>query len=188
MQSWPVWRGVGEAGQVCYTGPMTIAELAPKDQGLVIRASAHAAAEAMLLPGSRFQEGVTDLEVARVLSALERGALIVPSASRPNRWMLGVGTPNPLVGMESNAGPRPLSRIVAEMIRLGLAYPRTERTGPASYRTYLEPAMVHLRGPVWRLPMCGGPSSTIKRYRLVDDLTLVDCQSCADAACVLITT
>ena len=161
------------AGEVVST-----TNLSDADRIKVIRAGCHATAEVMLDRDAQLREGVTDLDVARVLLALEGGALIIPGPRNSTRWMAPHGSP--LRAMDGTYERRSLNRVVGEMIRLGLAYVATQRTGPSSFRRFLAPALVHARGGRGR-PACGGPTTTIKRFRLVDELTLVDCQACVDA-------
>lgn len=151
--------------------------LPERDRNEIIWAGAHAAAEITLDWDQQYQDGVTDLDMARLLRGLDQGALIVPSRNI-NRWRSE--GPSPLRS-ERGYARRALTTVVNEAVRLGLAFIQRDRTGPATWRTYVASAPVHMRSRFNRArPACGGPNTTIKRYRLVDDLTLVDCQACVD--------
>lgn len=141
-----------------------------RDQGLIARAGAHAADPELLPEEARFQGSVTDLDVARLLLALDRGAAVWPHERgwrTEQRTALMFGR---------------LSATVRECLRLGLVHTMREQTGPSSFREFLVPAITHLRHRAdHRAPACPAPRS-IKRYRLVDDRVLVDCQTCLDQA------
>lgn len=163
-------------GKPVLTGPPTQAEL-----DLIERAGAHAQAETTLDHDRRFQKGVTDLDVARVLHFLDRGGEII-AQPKANTWLAPAGSP---LKAEGTYTRRNLSVVVNEAVRLGLAYVATERTGPATWLTYIAPSLVHLRSRFNRhAPACSRPQNSIKRYRLLDQahLSLVDCQGCVDIA------
>jgi hypothetical protein len=107
-----------------------------------------------------FRNGVTDLDVARVLLSMERGRAIVQGGSR---WLAEQGSP--LTGLRGN-----LVKVVDEMIRTGLARGVSDRTGAYSFKVVLTAAPVHLRGS-----QCG---SEALRLRLVDHRDLADCPDC----------
>lgn len=137
-----------------------------RDTALAARAAAHADET------SEWQNGVTDLDVARLILALERGTLIHPTASM-TQWAAPAGSP-------LRAPHRPLNATVNEAIRVGLALTVTERLGPSRTLTRLAAAPVHARNPRRPLlPACQDLPSP-RYWRLLDDLTLVDCQACID--------
>jgi hypothetical protein len=127
------------------------------------RAAAHSVA------GESFRDGVTDLDVARVLLAIERGAQIV--AGGPSRWFCETG--NPL-------NRTSLARTVDEMIRTGLARASSAPVGRDYYSVTLIPAPVHLRSRRDALRARCGNSSL--RLRRVDHLELIDCGTCRKIA------
>lgn len=140
-------------------------------EGEIIRAGAHAAAPAVLRPAQRFQNGVDDLMVARVMRALEDG--VVPYL-RPvqGTWCAPAGTP--VSGLRNK-----LSNTIKEMIRTGLVRHFRDREGD-----HLIPAKVHARNRDDRnLSAClfTGEDMGPMRSRLADDLRLVDCLDCEAA-------
>lgn len=140
-----------------------------RDHRLAARAAAHADEEHV------YSDGVTDLDIARLILALERGALIHPTASM-TQWAAPAGSP-------LRAPKRPLNATVNEAIRVGLCRVATEPTGPSAVRVRLAPAPVHARSEVRPLmPACQVFSlpQPDRYWRLLDDLTLVDCQGCID--------
>lgn len=143
---------------------------------LIVRAGAHAVAPEDLSLLSRFLPPVTDLDMARVLRALEGGLEIV-QGKRVGGWIAPDGSPLGRTGR--------LSATVNEGIRVGLLHQQTTRTGPATWLTRVIPAVVHLRSAKeLDLPACATPSFTFRRYRLMnaDDLQYVDCASCLGRA------
>lgn len=168
-----------KAGQVPATGPLTEAELAAID-----RAGSFAVADAVLDYDRQLHNGVTDLDMARLLLALDQGAEIV-MGGRTDRWLAPAGSP--LKGMDGRYQRRSLSKVVNEAIRLGLVFVATDHPDgiPALVRTFIVPSLTHVRSRFNRLaPMCARPTNSIKRYRLLDPshLVLVDCQRCVDVA------
>lgn len=144
--------------------------LTPKDEADTVRAAAHAAAESTLRAAQRFQHGVTDLEVARVMQAIELGHH--PYRNRGNRWFMPAGTPTEGLNYK-------MSQIINEMIRTGLARHYRDREG-----NHLIPAPVHYRNPDnHNLSAClfTGEDMGPMRSRLVDRLDLVDCLACEQA-------
>src|SRR6185503_7723511 len=140
-----------------------------RDRALIARAGAHAAEPESLHPYARLQRGVSDLDVARLLRGLETGVEVYPHHNTYRaRGNLPLGA---------------LGRVVSECLRLGLVHGQTERTGPASWKAWLVPAPTHARHPEdGNRPAClADYSAGIKRWRLLNDLTLVDCQACVDA-------
>jgi hypothetical protein len=146
------------------------------DEASVIRAGAHAAAEAVLRQAQRFHKDVTDLDVARVMRALETGHR--PIRNKTGRWFMSGETPAKGLNYK-------MSGIINEMIRTGLV--RHYRTGgPVSEtdpgnRDHLIPALVHYRNPEnHNLSAClfTGEDLGPMRARLVDRMDLVDCLAC----------
>jgi hypothetical protein len=146
----------GTHGRVC-TGPV-----APEHRHLVLRAGAAAATPALLAADARFR-GVSDLDVARLLYALDSGTLIVLGGNL--EWAFS-GRLSPFHGR--------LTRVVREAIRTGLAHATPQGTlaaDPVHARSSRHPAT----------PACGAPGQL--RYRLLggEHLGLVDCEACLDA-------
>jgi hypothetical protein len=153
----------------CYSWAMNYTEL----DSYVIRAAAHARADAALRFAQRFQKGVTDLDASHVMKALESGAQ--PSRSSIGRWSLDVGGG---IGWK-------VSTVVNEMIRTGLVRHIVYREGPSGLVSdVLIPALVHynIRDTVTGLSRSAclfvGEDLGPMRARLVDDLALVDCLQC----------
>lgn len=153
--------------------PSTLA-FSEADQRYINRAAAHAAAESVLRPEQRFKRGVTDLAVARVFLAVERGALVYVGTN--GQWRISRRDEDmrepamALTGVGSI-----LSTVVGEMVRTGLA---------VSYRSRqltLIPADTHLRAPGdSRASLCRftGEDMGPMRSRLVDDVNITDCPHC----------
>lgn len=148
---------------------------------VVMRAGSFAAAEAVVPVDGQFKNGVTDLDVASLLAYLDQGGVVVPR-QRLDRWTAAAKRGAVL----PSGSRRNLSTVVNETIRLGLTTVATERTGQHTYRTFLAPAMVHMRSRFNRaLPACTRPAASFKRYRLMDDrMDLVDCLACLDIATI----
>jgi hypothetical protein len=137
------------------------------EEAAIIRAAAHSAAPATLRAPQRFCSGVTDLDLARVMRALESG--IRPYRNKGGRWFMPSGTAPTGLGYK-------LSTIVNEMIRTGLVRHYRTREGD-----FLLPAPVHYRNHEDRgLSAClfVGEDMGPMRARLVDRLDLVDCGDC----------
>lgn len=161
--------------------PALATEPTQAELDLIERAGAHAAAEAVLRPSAQLQGGVTDLDVARVLLFLDGDGEII-YLPKSKQWLAPAGSPLK-DGLKYTR--RSLTTVVNEASRLGLVYPARNEPGPHQGPWYLAAALVHYRSAADRLtPMCASTArpSKIKRYRLVDDLTLVDCQGCVDIA------
>ena len=131
-----------------------------QDWMVVERAAAHCA------PGIpeelQFVRAVSDLDVARVLLAMQRGTEILQGG--PKRWYA-----IPFGPLNRTA----LSRTVDEMIRIGLARAVSERLSASLVKVILSAAPVHLRGRTDRLsPLCQAEGL---RFRLVDHPDLADC-------------
>ena len=140
---------------------MTVAYLpTPAEAALVARASAHVIPDDMTQPAARWQRGVTDLETARVLLALERGT---PISSRGNgRWYAPSGSP---------LNARSLSITVGELISTGLLIHHVSGRLVASW--------VHAEAP-FRTTACRELCENMgpKRVRLSAQPALVDCPRC----------
>lgn len=145
-------------------------DLSLRELDLITRAGAHSLAETRLAPVQRFRDGVTDLDVARLIHRIERGTTIVPSS--PGCWTVLAG-PNALI-------PH-LSRVVREAMRVGLVHEDTVRTAPDVVRTILVAAPVHLRHPrlVRGQTACTASARVpYGRFRTLPDVDLVDCSAC----------
>lgn len=144
--------------------------LTPKEAADIERAGAHAAAEAVLRAAQRLQHGVTDLDVARVMRAIELGHR--PYRNRIGRWFMPSGTPAQAINFR-------MSHVINEMVRTGLLRHYVDREGD-----HFLPAPVHYRNPEDRnVSAClfVGEDMGPMRARLVDRLDLVDCLACEQA-------
>jgi hypothetical protein len=137
----------------------------------LIRAAAHA------LPrperaAQRFQDGVTDADVALVMYALESGAK--PFRNRAGRWLAPADSAGVFSGLHRN-----LSTTVHEMVRTGLVRHVRVRQEP---QDVLVPALVHLKdgepGAWHSACLFTGEDLGPMRSRLVEDLALTDCLGC----------
>jgi hypothetical protein len=139
----------------------------PLERTWIERAAAHCQPEDRLTPEARFRDGITDLDVTRVMLAIERGAVITQSVT--GRWYAPSGT---------HVDQQSLSRVVNEMIRTGLAVHHLSGV--------LIPTLVHMdswdEGMQWRVSACGvaGEGMGPKRVRLHASPGLVDCLACLD--------
>lgn len=140
-----------------------------RERIMIERATAHAAHESVLERAARWQVGeVDDLEVARVMRALEGGTPFRRSSN--GRWTAPDARP---------AMSRSFSLVVSEMIRVGLVvHVRGD---------LLVPAKVHLgtwddRNARW-VTACREPGENMgpKRVRLHRDPVVVDCLACLDS-------
>lgn len=139
----------------------------------IVRAGAHAADPESLPFEARLRDGITDLDMARLLRALECGTQVVYNG---RTWRAPIGSP-----LGSN---QRLTGTVSEGIRLGLVRHAIVRTGPHTQLQVAAPAPVHLRSATdVNRPACPQPVS-FKRYRLMnaDSLEYVDCLTCLDLA------
>lgn len=141
-----------------------------------VRAGAHAAHESTLRVAQRWQSGVDDLKVARVMLALEYYHVRL-FRNRLGRWFAPTGSPL--------AGGIWVSPVVAEMIRTGLLRHWRDRNGD-----HLIPAPVHYRSRTTSWPgivqqhsacLFVGEDMGPMRSRLVDQLDLTDCLACESA-------
>ena len=148
------------------------AALAAQTEAMTIRAGAHAMPAESLRAAQRFQNGVTDLGVARVLLGLERG--IRPYRNTRGRWYAPTGSP--MSGMSGHL----LSSAIIEMIRTGLVRHYRNREGD-----HLLPAPVHYLdhtdGRAHSACLFVGEDMGPMRAQLVDRLDLVDCLACESA-------
>lgn len=140
-----------------------------RDRAIIERAGAHAADPEGLHPSARFRGATTDLDVARLLRALESGVVVYPERDT--------------FKADGNLPLPALRRTVTECLRVGLVHITSERLGPSVWRTRVVPAITHAHHPIDpNRPACRVDRVPgIKRWRLLADLTLVDCQACVDA-------
>lgn len=142
---------------------MTASILTP--EALIERAGTHAQPQDTLRPAQRFQMGVTELDVARVMHELERGVRL--HRGRLGRWAGPAGS-----RLGNKASPA-----VQEMIRTGLVRHWIDREGD-----HLIPARVHLDlGDRQSACHFVGEDLGPMRSRLSTDLALIDCMHCVDA-------
>ncbi len=142
---------------------MTAPILTP--EALIERAGTHAQPQDTLRPAQRFQHGVTELDVARVMHDLERGVRL--HRSRLGRWFAPEGA-----RMNNKTSPA-----VQEMIRTGLVRHWIDREGD-----HLIPARVHLDlGDRQSACHFVGEDLGPMRSRLTKDLDLADCLDCQQA-------
>jgi hypothetical protein len=138
-----------------------------RERILIERSSAHACRADLLEPEARFQNGVTDLDMARLMLMLERGTQL-RRESRTGRWFPPVGSP--LNGQIA-------SKVVAEGIRTGLLY-------HVRGIDVLIPADVHWaawdEGVGRRITRCrtAGENRGPKRVRISAEAVMVDCPRC----------
>lgn len=140
---------------------VAIANLPEREQILILRSTCHVADEARLPEALHFCNHVTDLDVARLIHAIERGAVVVEHGKA---WVD--------LGGALRARMPHLTRIVRECLRLGLVTRTSRELAPDIWQTWLIAAPVHCD--------CGHPCLTRpgRRVRLADDLALVDCEAC----------
>jgi len=144
---------------------MATIEISEKERNLITRAGAHALDPKIAPLHLLFQRSVTDLDAARIIHRLERGAVIVPTSSG-RAWR------------EIPEGPHipRFTVIVEECLRLGLVHRESIVVGRDRRRIQLAAAMVHLRGEHFWAPACGYHPEV--RFRILDDPALVDCLTC----------
>lgn len=136
-------------------------------QRVVQRSAAHVVPEGALTGLQRLQGGVSDLNIALLLRALESDVLVYQGGRYG--WKCDGGLP---------LAQRPLGRTVSEAVRVGLVRAISEPTGPQVRKVYVVPAPVHLRTAPSR-PLCRwSEPAGVTRYRLVDDRALADCAAC----------
>lgn len=148
---------------------MSLADLSTEDQILVLRSTAHVLAVSETPPVLRFRDGVTELDAARLILSVERGAVIVQAVSGRS-WH----------AVPRRAGRAPLTRIVEQCLHFGLVYRDSVITGPALRRIQLGAPPIHLRtdhGLACRADMV----VLGRRWRSLADPRLVDCLACKRA-------
>lgn len=146
-----------------------VADLPEREQLLILRSVTHIADETELPAWAQLCNHVTDLDVARLIHAIERGTVVVP---RDNVW-------TDLRGNLRAAMPH-LTRTVNECLRLGLVQRASEQTAPGVWRTWLVAAPIH-RDAGGRVPACHRGRTRPIRFRLTDDPGLIDCKACLEA-------
>ncbi len=141
---------------------MTDLDLSQRELDLIARAGAHCLADESTPDATRFRDHVTDLDAARLIHRIERGALVVPAG---RAWHM--------IGGWDDVH---LTRIVNECLRLGLVETLVGHTGRDIVRTTLAVAPVHLRAGT--APACAAAGPGTRRFRLTDDPGLIDCPAC----------
>jgi hypothetical protein len=146
-------------------------DLPARDLILVVRAGAHAAPDYELPASAQFRDGVSDLDVARLILRIERGAAVVAGSSGRSWHTVPRGFRMP-----------PLTRVVNEALRVRLVRLDAVRTGPHTVRQQLACAPVHVRDFTRtgrrRTACAAWLSEPFVRYRTVDDPGLADCIAC----------
>lgn len=136
--------------------------LAARRERYTVRAGAHAAEP--LRAAQRWQHGVTDLDVASIMYAIEADAMEFHRI-KGGRWVA------PVLGRRLSV--RDVSRVINEMIRTGLLRHVIDH----GY-DYLVPALVHLVDETVSACRFTGEDLGPMRARLVQPLDLVDCLEC----------
>lgn len=162
---------------VCYSGDMTIHQFpTAEERRRIERAGAHALRPDQLAEDNRFQGGVTDLDMARVLEALERGGSDQFRRNEHGRWYALPGVPVQYR----------VSATIQEGIRTGLITHTVQRPRGQAWIHRLVPAPVHLgewnhETAAWE-PACGlaGFNKGPKRTRVHRDPQITDCPRCLD--------
>lgn len=144
--------------------------LGPADRAAIERAAAHAVAPALLPEAGRLQGTVTDLDIARLVRVLEAGGEVFQGGT-------GWTTTNALLPKSR------LTTIAGEALRLGIVSAVSEPTGPGVRKVWIVPAIVHVKPfPAALVPPCKPDMAAgVKRWRMLADRSLVDCQACLDA-------
>jgi hypothetical protein len=140
-------------------------DLPQRELDLIARAGAHCLADENTPDAIRFRGHVTDLDVARLIHQIERGALIVPAGKA---WCVRGG----------RFHDRHLTRIVNECLRLGLVERVTRNTASDVVLTYLIAAPVHLRTGINETRCWDSYLRPGARFRTLDVRRLVDCHAC----------
>lgn len=135
----------------------------------VLRATAHVQPAADLPPAGRFKQGVTDLDAARVLRALENGTEVLQGGRHV--WFAAPAMPRPFTAPM-------LALVVQELIRTGLAFGISEELNRSTWRVRVIPALIHVRRPGTQRPAC---SARRPRYRLVENTQAASCPDCFTA-------
>lgn len=149
---------------------MTAETITARDEAFVIRSTAHTVGPLDLRAAQWFQHGVTELDVARFMRAIELGH--APYRNRGNRWFMPASAP--IYGLNFKT-----SFVVNEMIRTGLLRHYRNSSGD-----HLIPSPVHMRSLADALVsacLFVGEDMGPMRARLVDRLDLVDCLACEQA-------
>jgi len=144
-----------------------VTDLSPADTVLVTRAYSHALADSAVPPALRFRNGVDDLDAARLLLQLERGAVIVQATSGRSWHTVPRGERMP-----------PLTRVVNECLRLGLVYLTSVDRGPSVRRLQLAAAVIHLRKAPNTTTCSASELVPGQRWRTLPDVNMVDCFAC----------
>jgi hypothetical protein len=140
-------------------------DLPQRELDLIARAGAHCLADESTPDATRFRNHVTDLDAARLIHQIERGALIVPAGKA---WCVRGG----------RFRDRHLTRIANECLRLGLVERVTRNTAPDVVLTYLIAAPVHLRAGIGETRCWDSYLRPGARFRTLGDRRLVDCRAC----------
>lgn len=130
---------------------------------LVARSTAHIVPTDTLTRSQRLQDHVSELDVARLMLAVEQGSAIKLGLYR---WAAPAGHP----------GAAMFNRTVQEAIRTGLV---RDYRDPGTGEHHLIPALVHLRDTDGT-SACkfAGEGMGPMRARLLDELVLIDCLNC----------
>ena len=151
---------------------MTVIPFPGTSPALAIRAAAHATAR-LLAEEAEFRRPVTDLDIARLMYALDSGTPIVQGG---NGWT---------VPLHSPLARRLVTRIANEAIRTGLAKGLSKPVGPDVVLVTLQAAPTHIRrGRDALRPVCDARALRYRLIRLADfrrSRGLVDCKDCLHA-------
>lgn len=148
---------------------LVVANLPDREKILILRSVTHVAAEEKLPEALHFHNRVTDLDAARLIHQIERGAIVVQQGAA---WTDRGGTLRKQM-------PH-LTRIVNECLRLGLVHQNSREMAPGVWLTWLEAAPVHLIRGDNRTACDASRRVRAARFRLTDDIGLVDCHACLD--------
>jgi hypothetical protein len=146
---------------------LSVQGLSDREESLRQRAVAHCLAESVA-GDATFRDGVDDLDAARLLLDIERGAIYIPNDPGMRSWH-AIGGGRPILR---------LSRVVRECLRLGLVERLTVQTAPSIWRTQLQAAPVHMRTAGRHVLCRTDVSRPSKRLRSLTDPGLVDCAAC----------
>jgi hypothetical protein len=145
---------------------VALSDISERERLLLYRSVAHCTAQE-LPEWAQFHNHVTDLDAARLVHAIERGAVVVEQGAA---WTDTTGA--------LRARMPHLTRIVNECLRLRLVRRAGQQIAPDVYRTRLQTADVHLEAGVNK-PQCHAGNTHV-RFRLTDDPALIDCKACLD--------
>ena len=146
---------------------LAIAGLPEREQILILRAACHVADEPLLPVQAQFCNRVTELDAARLIHAIERGAMVI---QRGTAWA-------DLEGALRARMPH-LTRVVLECTRLGLVRQATTQLWPDVWRTWLVAAPVHEQAGLNRTRCTASFQRPYGRFRLSDERALIDCAAC----------